>query len=75
MGTKWHGFVATDTVKNPALMPKYTTILRVAKAGRESEGLCRAPGNLYKGWLCTFVSRNVPKRVSCEGPELDALGD
>ena len=34
MGTKWHGFMATDTIQNPALMPKYTTILHVAKAGR-----------------------------------------
>ena len=22
---KYHAFVATDTIKNPALMPKYTT--------------------------------------------------
>ena len=34
MGTTWHGFVATDTIKNPALMPHCTTILHVAKAGR-----------------------------------------
>ena len=34
MDTKWHGFVTTDTIKNPALVPKYTTILHVAKAGR-----------------------------------------
>ena len=34
MGTKWHGFVATDTIKNPALVPEYTTILHVTKAGR-----------------------------------------
>ena len=34
MRTKWHGFMATDTIQNPALMPKYTTILHVAKAGR-----------------------------------------
>ena len=34
MGTKWHGFVAPDTIKKPALMPEYTTILHVAKAGR-----------------------------------------
>jgi hypothetical protein len=34
MGTTLHGFVATDTIKNPALMPKYTRILHVAKAVR-----------------------------------------
>ena len=34
MDTKWHDFVDTDTIKNPALMPKYNTILHVAKAGR-----------------------------------------
>ena len=34
MATKWHGFMATDPIQNPALMPKYTTILHVAKAGR-----------------------------------------
>ena len=34
MRTKRHGLVATDTIKNPALVPKYATILHVAKAGR-----------------------------------------
>ena len=34
MGTQWHGFVAKDPINNPALMPKYATILHVAKAGK-----------------------------------------
>ena len=30
MGTKWHGLVAPDAVKYPALMPKDTAFLHVA---------------------------------------------
>ena len=34
MGTKWPAFAATDTIKNPARMHKYTANLHVANAGR-----------------------------------------
>ena len=75
MGTKWHGFVATDAIKNSALLPKCTTILHVATGGRESGSLRRASGKPYRSWFGTVVSRNVPKGVCPEEPELDALGD
>ena len=74
MDTRWQDFAATDTIKDPALMPRYTAISRVAKAGRESEGPCGAVWNcLREGSLGTLVRGNVPKRVSSETPELDAL--
>ena len=75
MGIKWHGFVATDTIKNTALRPKYATMLHVAKAGRDLRVYAELPGKPHRGWLGTLVSRNMPKSVSSERPELDALGD
>ena len=74
MGTKWHGFVAADTIGNPALPREYTTILHAPKPGTGLRVYAEQPGKLYRGWFCTFVSGNVPERVSSQGPELDALG-
>ena len=34
MSTKCHGFVAIDSIKNAAMVPKYTTSFHVAEAGR-----------------------------------------
>ena len=75
MGTEWRGFAATDTVKNPAPMREFTTILHAPKPGMESESQCGAPGKPYRGRLGTRVSRNVRTRVPSEGPDLDAFGD
>ena len=76
MGAKWQGFVATDAIKNPALVPKYASNLHVAKAGRALR-VCagRLEGPPEDGYA--LGGRNVPElwQVSSRGRELDALVD
>ena len=61
-GTKWQCFVATDAVKDPALVPKYTTILHVATAGRGLRVYAEQFREPSRGWLGTLASRNVPEK-------------
>ena len=78
MGTEWHGFVvATDTVEDPALVPRFLPQFNVHRRLGGGLRVCGGQFGIVLRRLVrgTLVGRNVPGRASSQGPELDYFGN